>query len=226
MNRKRATDEDTTRALLECAGRTYAAQAGITLRNTPGPLFQLLVLTHLLSARIKADIAVAAAHALFDAGMRTPQRMASATWQQRVDALGVGGYRRYDERTSSQLGDGAELLAERYHGDLRRLRNAGTGTSQVRDLLREFPGIGPTGADIFLREAQGVWPEFAPYIDRKAKDGASRLGLPRSASDLAELVDEADLPRLAAGLVRVALDEEVGEEVRRAARREPASARG
>ena len=84
----------TARALLERCGRTYAAEAGIRLRDAPAPLYQLLVLAHLLSARISADIAVAAARALFDAGMRTPRRMAEASWQQRVDALGVGGYRR------------------------------------------------------------------------------------------------------------------------------------
>jgi hypothetical protein len=42
--------------------------------------------------------------------MRTPRAMAEASWQQGVDALGRGGYRRYDERTSTMLGEGAELL--------------------------------------------------------------------------------------------------------------------
>jgi 2',3'-cyclic-nucleotide 2'-phosphodiesterase (5'-nucleotidase family) len=49
--------ESTARALLDRCGTTYAAEAGIRLRNTPQPLYQLLVLTQLLSARIRADIA-------------------------------------------------------------------------------------------------------------------------------------------------------------------------
>ncbi|WP_156723560.1 endonuclease [Streptomyces apocyni] len=202
-------DEDVIRALLKRHGQTYASQAGIRLRNTPAPLYQLLVLSLLLSARIKADIAVAAARALFDDGMRTARGMAEADWQRRVDALGEGHYRRYDERTSTMLGEGAELLLDRYQGDLRRLREDG----DPEKLLQEVPGIGPTGASIFLREAQGVWPETAPFIDGKALQGAKRLDLPESAKALADLVDTSELPRLAAALVRAALDKEVADDV-------------
>lgn len=199
-----------TRALLDRQGRTYAAEAGIRLRDAPAPLYQLAVLSHLLSARIRADIAVAAARALFRAGMRTPRGMADATWQQRVDALGEGGYRRYDERTATQLGDGARLVLERYGGDLRRIRQDADPPAR----LRELPGIGPVGADIFFREVQAVWPEFSPYLDRKTLDGARRIGLPDSAGALAGLAEPSELPGLAAGLVRVALDKKAAEDVR------------
>ncbi|UCM91344.1 endonuclease [Streptomyces marincola] len=201
--------EKTARVLLDRCGQTYAEQAGIRLRNTPGPLYRLLVLSHLLSARIRADVAVAAARALSEAGLRDARRMCEATWQQRVDALGAGGYRRYDERTATQLGDGARLALDRYGGDLRRLR----GPDAARR-LREFPGIGPLGADIFLREAQAVWPEYAPYIDGKARAGAERVGLPRSPRTLGGLVGGGDVPRLTAGLVRVALDKGLARDVR------------
>ncbi|MEU4896787.1 endonuclease [Streptomyces sp. NPDC044780] len=206
-------NESLARNLLDQQGTTFATEAGIKLRNTPGPLYQLLVLAHLLSARIRSDIAVASARALFDAGMRSPRRMAEATWQQRVDALGEGGYRRYDERTAGQLGEAAELVNREYRGDLRRMREAG----DPGKLLREINGIGPAGVNIFLREAQGVWPEFAPYFDRKALEGAERVGLPKSAEALGRLVAEEDLPRLAAALVRVALDADAAREVRAAA---------
>lgn len=205
--------ESLARTLLDQQGTTFATQAGIKLRDTPGPLYQLLVLAHLLSARISSDIAVAAARALFDAGMRDPRRMAEATWQQRVDALGQGGYRRYDERTATQLGEAAELVNREYGGDLRRMREAGG----PKKLLPEIKGIGPAGVNIFLREVQGVWPEFAPYFDRKALEGAERVGLPESAGALGRLVAEKDLPRLAAALVRVALHADAAREVRAAA---------
>lgn len=211
---KSGTRDKTARALLDRCGRTYAEQAGIKLKNTPGPLYQVQVLAHLLSARISSDIAVAAARALFDAGMRDPKRMAEATWQQRVDALGVGHYRRYDERTATQLGDGAQLLLERYGGDLRKIRGP-----DVSKYLREFPGIGPMGVDIFLREVQAVWPEHAPYIDRKAQDGAERVGLPRSPKALGGLVAEDEVPRLTAGLVRVSINKGLAEDVRALAAR-------
>jgi hypothetical protein len=131
-----------------------------------------------------------------------------------VDALGKGHYRRYDERTATQLGESAELLLERYGGDLRRLRGPRLAAG-----LREFPGIGPMGVDIFLREVQAVWPEYAPHIDAKALDGAERLGLPGSPGALSRLVGREEVPRLTAGLVRVALDKRLAQEVRSLASR-------
>jgi hypothetical protein len=144
--------------------------------------------------------------------------MAGASWQQRVDALGRGGYRRYDERTATQLGDGAELLTERWGGDLRRVRKEADGdTGRLRDLLQEVPGLGPAGADIFLREVQLVWPEVAPYLDRKALDGAARLGLPKEPDRIVRLAGDTEPAVLAAALVRAALDKNVVEDSRRGA---------
>ena len=162
------------KALLDRCGRTYAEEAGIRLADRPGPLYQLLVLATLLSARISADIAVAAARELFAAGYRSPKAMSEASWQERVDALGRGHYRRYDERTATMLGDGADLLSSRWHGDLRRLRDEASGdTGRLASLLTEFPGLGPTGASIFLREVQDAWPAVAPYAGR---EGDQRCG--------------------------------------------------
>ena len=198
---------DLVRKLLELAGTSYARQAKIRLADQPAPLYQLLVLSVLLSTRIRADIAVAAARELFAAGYRTPRAMQRASWQDRVDALGRGRYVRYDESTATALGDGAGLLLERYQGDLRRLRRAaGADRSQLERRLREFPRLGPAGGAIFCREVQAVWPELRPYLDRKALDGARRLGLPADPEQLAGAVAGSDLARLAAALVRVSLD--------------------
>jgi endonuclease III len=210
--------ERVVRELLGAHGRTYADEAGIRLKDTPQPLYRLLVLAHLLSARIRGSIALATARALHEAGLRDPRRMAEADWQERVDALGRGGYRRYDERTATQLGDGAELLNERWGGDLRRLRREADGkVSELRHLLQEFPGMGPAGADIFLREVQGVWPEAAPYLDAKALQGAERLKLPKDTQRLADLAGTTDPAVLAAALVRAAVDKEVAEDTLRRA---------
>lgn len=213
--RATATRQQTARALLDTHGQTYAAQAGIRLRDTPQPLYQLLVLSCLLSARIRASVAVDAARALFESDMRTPRKMQDATWQQRVDALGEGHYRRYDESTSTTLGKGAEFVRERYGGDLRKLREeAHQDGHRIRELLQEVPGIGPTGADIFAREVQGLWTELEPWIDAKAAQGAERLGLPVEPRELAKLVSTEQLAVFAATLVRAALDKSVVQDVR------------
>ncbi|WP_340557804.1 endonuclease [Streptomyces sp. GSL17-111] len=212
----RAAHRDTARELLRRHGRTYAAEAGVRLRDTPQPLYQLLVLATLLSARIRASIAVDAARALFRAGLRSPARMAGATWQRRVDLLGEGGYRRYDERTATMLGQGAELLRDTYGGDVRRMRDETDGdVAALRRALRRVPGLGPAGADIFLREAQAVWPELAPHLDAKALKGAERLGLPQRPRELAALVPAEDVAAFAAALVRVALDASLTDDVTR-----------
>jgi hypothetical protein len=202
MSRQSVADE-----LLKEHGTTYADEAGITLKDKPSPLFQLLVLTMLFSTRISADIAVAAARELFGAGWRTPQKLRGATWQQRVDALGRGGYRRYDESTSTKLQELSEMVLDEYGGDLRRIRPS--GREAARDLekaVASFPRIGPTGARIFCREVQDLWPEVAPYFDDRALTAADRLGLPKDPQRLAKLAPRGGLARLAAALVRAELE--------------------
>jgi endonuclease III len=201
--------------LLERYGQTYAEQAGIRLADKPSPLYQLQVLSTLLSARISADIAVAASRELFAAGYTTPAAMTEASWQDRVDALGRGHYRRYDERTATMLGDAAAQLIREWHGDLRRLRDAaGEDTGRIADMLTGFPGIGPAGASIFLREVQEVWPSVAPYADTRVFVGASRVGLPADQGKLAAVLAESGHPaRLAAALVRVSLSHRAAGEV-------------
>jgi endonuclease III len=205
--------------LLDRFGQTSAELAGIRLVDKPSPLYQLLVLATLLSARISADIAIAAAKELFAAGYRTPQRMRKASWQDRVDALGRAGYRRYDERTSTMLGDAAVQLLDRWNGDLRKLRDDVSGDPKgIRELLTEFKGMGPVGADIFLREVQAVWPDVAPYVDGRALQGAKKVGLPSNPRELSGLVDSPrNLARLTSALVQVSRGSRVAEEVRQAA---------
>lgn len=200
------TAETTVRALLDRHGTTYAQAAGIRLIDQPEPLFRLLVLAELLSARIGADIAVATALELNRAGWTSPQRLRQASRPDVVRALGRGGYRRYDERTATQLRDLAARVLDRYGGDLRRLASeAEDDVARAASLLQDFNGIGPTGAAVFLREVQAVWPWVRPYLDDKARSGARRVGLPDDADVLAALVAAEDLARFAAALVRVAL---------------------
>jgi endonuclease III len=203
MNR---SPHDVATAVLDRYGRTYAEEAGIRLADQPAPLFQLLVLAQVLSARINAGIAMAAAQGITAAGWTTAARMREAPRGQVIAVLGRAGYRRYDERTATQLRDMAALVLEKYGGDLRRLAVAADAEVELTaKLLREVDGIGPTGAAVFLREVQAVWPWVRPLLDQRALDGARRVGLPDVADRLADLVSGHDLARFAAGLVRIAL---------------------
>jgi endonuclease III len=196
--------QEIVRAVLRRHGTTFAEEAGIGLADQPAPLFQLLVLAQLLSARIGAGVAVGTARELYAAGWTTPRRLRDAGRGNVVAALGRGGYRRYDERTATQLRAMGELVLRRYGGDMRGLGDQADGDVEgAARLLQEVEGIGPTGAAVFLREVQGVWPWVRPYLDDRARAGAQRVGLPDDVGTLGGLVDSGDLPRFAAALVRV-----------------------
>lgn len=121
-------------------GTTYSAEAGITLRDKPAPLFQLLVLSALFTAPILPSAVVASADQLFAAGWRTPQRLLASTLQQRVNALDRGGYRQRDQSSARFLGETAAWLQDQYGGDLRRVRRLARGDlPQMRRLLLGSP---------------------------------------------------------------------------------------
>jgi endonuclease III len=194
-------------ALLDCNGRTYCEELRIGIeKNTPSALFCWLCAALLFSARISAELAHRAARALIRHGWTTPRKMAEASWADRAAVLNQAGYARYDERTSTMLGNTAELLLHEYDGDLRRLRErAGRDPTAERRLLKQFEGIGDVGADIFRREIQSVWEEQYPFADRKALAAAAKLGIGRDSAALAKLVPRKDFPRLLAALVRTSL---------------------
>jgi hypothetical protein len=193
--------------LMRDCGRTFADELGIRLdANDPATLFRLLCACLLFSTRISHTIAMKAARVLFARGWTTPQKLAASTWGQRVGALDEAGYVRYDERTSTMLGEMAQLLLDLYDGDLGTLREkAGRQPHRERELLKEFRGIGDVAVDIFFREIQVTWPEIFPYVDRKAAESAAKFGLKADLKTLAGLKTRDEFARLVAGLVRVQL---------------------
>jgi endonuclease III len=205
--------KDLARRLLKVAGTTYASQAGITVKDTPQPLFGLLVLSMLASKPISAHIAVAAARELFGAGWRGPDAVLAADRKDVIRAFGRGHYVRYDESSATRLVDIARHVKDRYGGDLRRLaEDSGHDVAAAKRLLKEFNGIGDTGADIFLREVQDAWPWVRPYFDDRARKAARTLGLPDDPDHLASLAPRS-CAQLAAALIRASLDDEIRDQV-------------
>lgn len=200
------TTDATLRRLLDTAGTTYAEEAGIRLDDTPMPLFELLTLCMLASKPIGAAIAMRAARELFAEKLRTPATVLAADRATMIAAFGRAGYARYDESSATRLVAIATAVRDEYHGDLRGLaERAGHEVPRARKLLKQFTGIGDTGADIFLREVQDVWTWVRPHFDARATRAAAQLGLPADADELAEL-GGTNCARLAAALVRVSLD--------------------
>jgi hypothetical protein len=195
-------------ALLDRHGTSFVEELGIDLgeEHAVGPVSVVVRVDPDERANFFDQRRCGAAKALADAGWTT----AAGTWRK----VQLGRARKGAERErlralrrehGADAGRGRRHVAgDRYHGDLRKLREkAGVTTRpQYGQLLKEFKGIGDVGADIFCRETQIAWDELYPFADRKALASATKLGLPGSADALAALVDRADFPRLAAALVR------------------------
>ena len=209
----RSADQKLVGRLLKIAGTTYAEEAGVRLENTPMPLFQLLVLCMLASKPIDATIAMQAGRELFRAGLTTPHAVLEADRRTMIDAFGRAHYVRYDESSATRLADIAATVRDEYSGDLRDLAAAGRRDAiGVKRLLKQFKGIGDTGADIFLREVQDVWTWARPYFDERATTAARELGLPHEPRELSALAPRTTA-KLAAALVRVSLNDDLRAEL-------------
>jgi endonuclease III len=201
------------RRLLNVAGTTYAAEAGVRISDNPMPLFQLLVLCMLASKPIDAAIAMRAGHELFSEGLRTPKAVLDSDRQTMIDAFGRASYARYDESSATRLTEMARSVLDEYSGDLREIaRRSDDDIDAAKRMLKKFKGIGDTGADIYLREVQDVWTWVRPYFDKRAARAAKALGLPSDPTKLGALAPRA-IARLAAALVRASLDDDVRQQI-------------
>ncbi|MEV6813863.1 hypothetical protein [Micromonospora sp. NPDC051296] len=212
-----STIEDKKRLVRRLAGsgRGFAEQYGFRVTNNPSSLFQLLCLAVLLARRGDFRRALDSAHALPDAGWDSAARLARSLHADRVRALRDSGQRGDVDALADLLGDLARTVVEQYRGDLRQLRSAAHyDPARERALLTALPGVDAQVADLFLREVQALWREVAPVADRRALAAARRLGLGRSAEDLAGLAGGGESERLAwlvGALARIDLERRYAE---------------
>ncbi|MEU2616058.1 hypothetical protein ABZ570_31470 [Micromonospora sp. NPDC007271] len=196
-------------------GRGFAERYGFRVTNNPSHLFQVLYLSVLLARRGDFRKAVDSALALRENGWDSAARMARSLHADRVRVLREAGQRGDVDALGNTLGDLARAVVDRYRGDLRRLRTAAhQDPARERRLLTDLPGVDEQVVDLFLREAQAVWREVAPVADRRALAAARRLGLGRSADDLAGLAGSGESERLAwlvGALARVDLEKRYAE---------------
>lgn len=138
--------------------RIGPAELGIDLgAGSDAAVFRWLVACQLFGARISQDIAARTYRELDKAGVLTPRKLADADWQRLVDLLGAGGYRRYDESTARELIEVGRLAVDKYGGKITRIRDGVDSRKDLAEKAQEFKGIGPTAADIFVRELAPVW---------------------------------------------------------------------
>jgi endonuclease III len=163
----------------------------------PTGRFQWFLASILFGARISEKIASKTYMAFQEAGIDTPERILLSGWNELVRVLDAGGYVRYDFSTATKLINIMLALRENY-GSLEGLYQQSSDTKDLENRLKEFKGIGPVTAQIFLREMRGVW-NINPFVSNKALEMAEWLGI-----DLKEFSGE-KLSRVETALIKLYL---------------------
>lgn len=196
----------------ELGGR-YSSELGIDVDAGAAEVERWFLAATLFGTRISAGVAERTFGVLDGAGLHRVAQARHLPWDDLVALLDEGGYARYDFRTATRLQDLAEVIGERYDGQVAVIGRSFPGYSQLRQALDVLPGWGPVTIQLFLRELRGVWHGAEPPLDQRAVAAAGHLGLPALGAGqfdlaaLARLASKSGMdPRdLEGGLVRLAL---------------------
>jgi hypothetical protein len=201
------------RLVVTALGGRYSSRLGIDVDAGEAEVERWFLAATLFGTRISAGVAERAFGVLDRAGLHRVTQARDIPWDDLVALLDEGGYVRYDFRTATRLQDLAEMIGERYGGQVSSIGRGFSRYPELYQALDMLPGWGPVTIQLFLRELRGVWPGAQPPLDQRAATAARHLGLAvrRNAKvDLAALKrlagqSSVDLRDLEGGLVRLAL---------------------
>lgn len=133
-----------------------ADDLGLKVEKKEKPLFKWFLASYLFGKRIQQDIARQTWEVFMKHGVDTPRKIANQSWQQLVDLLGEGHFRRYDESTARNLQEMSKQLLHEYNGNLLNMYDDSDNEKDFTRKLQQLKGVGPRTAEIFLREAHPV----------------------------------------------------------------------
>jgi endonuclease III len=133
-----------------------ADDLGLKVEKKQKPLFKWFLASYLFGKRIQQNVARQTWEVFMAHGIDTPKKIAEQSWQQLVDLLGEGHYRRYDESTARNMIDMSRQLIHEYHGNLLNMYDDCDDDKDFVKRLQRLKGVGPKTAEIFMREAQPV----------------------------------------------------------------------
>lgn len=188
------------RAAVAALGGRYSSSLGIDVDSGDAEVERWFLAATLFGTRIPATVAERTFGVLDGSGLHRVIQVRHIPWEDLVALLDEGGYARYDFRTATRLQDLAEIIGERYDGQVTVISRRFPGYQGLRQALDALPGWGPVTIQLFLRELRGVWPGAHPPLDQRTATAARHLGL--SAAD----PGEPGLPALAQLAVRSGLD--------------------
>lgn len=154
---------------------TYSQELGLDLIRAEDRMKWFLA-SILFAKRISAKVARKTYRRFEMEGLDHPEKILVAGWDRLVEVLDSGGYVRYDFSTASNLIEIMRSLKDTY-GGLEEVHMRSTSPDDLERRIRTFKGIGPVGANIFLRELRGIWERADPQPSHTAITVARRLGV-------------------------------------------------
>lgn len=132
-------------------------ELGINLSSKKeSELFMWFLACLLFGKPIQQQVAKSAFQTLTTAGLVSPDAVLRAGWDELVRLLDEAHYVRFDFSTATKLLHVSEELKQRY-GTLTNLLAQSRTTEELSARLQEFKYIGPTTAEIFIRDVRPVW---------------------------------------------------------------------
>jgi endonuclease III len=166
-----------SQVLARLPGR-FATELGIDVQAGPAARQKWFLAAVLYGARISGQLAARTYQVFAARGIYTPEAILAQGWDNLVALLDAGGYARYDFKTATKLLKIMASLEDQYQGSLERLHEvAADGPDLEQRLQKLAPGVGPTTANIFLRELRGVWAKANPPLSPLAQLAGEHLGL-------------------------------------------------
>ncbi|KAL4778212.1 COPI associated protein-domain-containing protein [Aspergillus varians] len=148
------------------------------LTGSPDTILAMLIDAMLKSKPLSHELTERTLRKLVELGYHDIRKLGDASWEERAMALKDGGYNRYREQGSTNLGKLVELVNEKYDGDLNNLiKDAEYDPQRARQLVMGFHGIGDLGVELFFNNVQSVWPSIAPFVDSRSLQTAEEAGL-------------------------------------------------
>ena len=137
--------------------RAASKKIGIELSSRKErELFKWFLACLLFGKPIQREIAERAYTELISAGLRNPDAVLRAGWDELVRLLDEAHYVRYDFSTATKLLEVCRELKQRY-GSMKKLIAAARTGSELSARLQEFKHVGPVTARIFTREVRPIW---------------------------------------------------------------------
>ncbi len=155
--------------------RSYSDELGLDLTQAEDR-FKWFLASVLFAKRISSETAKETYLNFEQEKLTSPDAILHAGWDRLVEVLDSGGYTRYDFSTARKLLAIAKTLKEKY-GNLEKLHSESKSPSDLENRIQEFKGVGPVGANIFLRELRGIWKKAKPNPSPMAVLTAQRIGL-------------------------------------------------